>query len=84
MRANVYQIDEDTYCFIRKCFHCQEESKFRISYGEYEALFIHEQYVQDVYPLMSKESREFMISGTHPDCWNEMFNDFDEDGDEEE
>jgi hypothetical protein len=33
---------------------------------------------------MPKEDREFMISGTHPDCWNEMFKDIDEDGDEEE
>jgi hypothetical protein len=28
---------------------------------------------------MPKEEREFMISGTHPDCWNEMFKDTDED-----
>ena len=79
MRANVYMIDDDTYGFNRTCFHCGEESDFRISYDEYKALFIREQYVQDVYPLMPKEDREFMISGTHPDCWNEMFKDTDED-----
>ena len=79
MRANVYMIDDDTYGFNRTCFHCGEESSFRISYDEYKALFIREQYVQDVYPLMPKEDREFMISGTHPDCWNEMFSDIDED-----
>jgi hypothetical protein len=84
MRANVYQIDEDTYSFSRICFHCKEESKFRISYNEYKALFIHEKYVDDVFPFMSKEDKEFMISGTHPDCWNEMFKDIDIDGDEEE
>jgi hypothetical protein len=27
---------------------------------------------------MSNEDREVMISGTHPDCWNAMFPEFDE------
>ena len=83
MRANVYKIDEDTYGFKRNCFHCGEESNFRISFEEYKSLFIHDQYIQDVYPLMPKEDREFMISGTHSHCWNEMFADIDEDSEEE-
>jgi hypothetical protein len=84
MRANVYLIDDNTYGFNRTCFHCEEESSFRISYEEYKRLFINEEYIQDVYPNMPKEDREFMISGTHSHCWNEMFADLDEDAEEDE
>lgn len=34
-----------------------------------------------VCPEMPKETREMLISGTHPDCWDKMFQ---EDADEEE
>ena len=37
--------------------------------------------VQDAFPHMSKEEREVLMTGTHPDCWNIMWAGFD---DEEE
>jgi hypothetical protein len=30
-------------------------------------------YVQDAFPYLSAPEREQLISGTHPKCWDEMF-----------
>jgi hypothetical protein len=79
MRANVYMINENVYGFTRKCFHCGEESEFYLSFDEYERLILNNEYIQDVFPFLSKELREVMISGTHPNCWEEMFSAIDED-----
>ena len=38
-------------------------------------------YIDQVCPEMPKETREMLISGTHPDCWDKMFQ---EDEEEEE
>lgn len=73
MRANVYIVNEDTYGFSKSCMHCGEESHFTLTYDEYVRLIVNNEYIQDVFPHLSKEDREVMISGTHPKCWNEMF-----------
>ena len=31
------------------------------------------EYAQDVFPDTAPDIREWMISGTHPKCWDEMF-----------
>lgn len=77
MRAHVYEIEKDIFGFSRKCFHCGEETEFRITYEEYVRLFADQEYVQDVFPELTNEQREVMISGTHPHCWKEMFGDSD-------
>lgn len=73
MRANIYLMSENVYGFTRTCMHCNEETEFCLSEDEYQRLIINNEYVQDVFPLLGKEDREVMISGTHPKCWNEMF-----------
>jgi hypothetical protein len=83
MRAHVYVIKEDVYGFTRKCFHCSEETEFCLSYEEYVRLFVNQEHVQDVFPNLGKEEREVMISGTHPKCWDEMFAESEEEGEEE-
>lgn len=73
MRANVYMITENIYGFKRNCFHCGEESQFGLNYEDYKRLFLNQEHIQNVFPLMPKEDRELMISGTHAKCWEEMF-----------
>ena len=29
--------------------------------------------IQNCFPDMSEGDREILISGTHPDCWNQLF-----------
>lgn len=35
--------------------------------------------VQDVFPYLSADEREMLVSGICPDCWDDMFGDSDED-----
>jgi hypothetical protein len=70
---NNFQFLDEGVIFSKVCFHCGDESWFRITEKEYKAWVTNDGYIQDVFPHMSNEDREVMISGTHPDCWNAMF-----------
>ena len=35
-------------------------------------------FIQDAWPESTAEQREQVISGTHPECWNEMFGEEDD------
>lgn len=37
------------------------------------------EFVQVAFPTMSADLREVLISGTHPQCWDKMLSDWDED-----
>lgn len=37
------------------------------------------EHIQHAFPDMSAEDREVLISGTHPDCWKELFPEEEED-----
>ena len=38
-------------------------------------------YVQDAFPQLNAEEREFLISGTTPEEWDDLFGDIEEDED---
>ena len=57
----------------RRCIHCGNEVIFLMTKEQYNKWIVENNYVQDVFPHVDKEVREWMISGTHPQCWNEMF-----------
>lgn len=63
----------------RVCIHCEEETNFLMSTEEYNKWQVRNLYVQDVFPHLDKEIREWMISGTHPECWKEVFGEEEED-----
>lgn len=85
MRADdIYEIGDSIYEFTKVCPHCKEKSFFSIDKQEYEELFIKNEFIHVVFPHLSAEEREVMISGTHPGCWIEMFSYLDEDLDEED
>ncbi len=42
--------------------------------------WVTDEHVQDVWPEMSLAEREQIISGTHEECWEEMFADMEEAG----
>ena len=85
MRAeSINLIGESIYEISKKCPHCKERSFFAFNKEEYERLFVKNEFVHVVFPDLSAEEREVMISGTHPKCWNEMFENLDEDLDEDD
>ena len=30
--------------------------------------------IQDIFPYLNADQREQIMTGTHPSCWNQMFN----------
>ena len=40
------------------------------------------EHVQNVWPERSPDERELLMTGTHPKCWDEIFNEGEKDNDE--
>jgi hypothetical protein len=75
---------EEAYFTVKKhCSWCGETVHIDMSIDQYNAYANKTSYVQDIFPHVSKENREMLISGTHPHCWNEMFAELDEEEEEE-
>ena len=63
---------------IKKCMHCKCVTFFKITKEQYEGWFENRTYIEVLFPNLNPQMREMMISGTHPECWNEMFGECDE------
>ena len=61
------------------CLGCGQSTWFTVTEDEFTRIQAGE-HIQRVLPHFSAEDREMLISGTCPDCWEEMFA---EDEDEE-
>lgn len=66
--------DAQATSFIQKiCIHCDDQVFFLMTQDQYDQWVIDKKYIQDVFPHLDRDIREWMISGTHPKCWDEMF-----------
>ena len=57
------------------CFHCHKDGSVIIEATDEqldEWCSSNRRHVQFIFPELSAEIREQMISGTHPVCWDEM------------
>jgi len=63
------------------CAVCDDEVFFLMTQDQYDRWVTNREYCQDVFPHLDKDIREWMISGTHPECWESLFEDegFDDD-----
>jgi len=57
----------------RQCIHCEDETFFLMTKEQYNKWQVRGLYIQIVFPHLDKDIREWMISGTHPACWNQVF-----------
>lgn len=60
----------------KKCLHCGKNGYIIMLQEDYlKGIKAYNQgaFVQDAFPNMSIEHREQIISGTHPECWIEIF-----------
>lgn len=57
----------------KTCSICEKRSILRVDAASYQ-LWQSGMLVQDAFPNMDHATREMFISGTHPECWNSMFN----------
>lgn len=59
------------------CQACTKTSEFTLD-DEKVSRWQAGAYIQDVWPEMTMNDRELIISGTHPKCWEELFAEEDE------
>lgn len=69
----------ETIC--KRCFHCGDTSFIQLNASDLNR-YQSGEYAQDAFSYLTAEQREIIISGTHPECWNELFGK-DEEEDEE-
>ncbi len=57
------------------CNFCGKTGEVEVTEAEYEAYasMSHGQHIQDILPNLSADTREMLITGTHPKCWADMF-----------
>jgi hypothetical protein len=56
----------------RKCLHCGKPGYLNVNEDELFA-YLTGKHAQEAFPNLSAPLREQIISGTHPECWEEMF-----------
>ncbi len=61
----------------KPCIMCGNTSELRLERDRVKRWLAGE-HVQNVFPDMSADRRELLITGTHPACWDAMFADEDE------
>ena len=59
------------------CLHCEEQSIVEIDVEGYHK-WRSGMLLQDAFPGMDLYKREMLLTGTHPKCWEEMFEEFNE------
>lgn len=61
------------YPHTTTCIYCGDDMTFIMTKAQHKSWKIHGNYIQDVFPHLDSATRESMISGTHPQCWDEIF-----------
>lgn len=73
MMANKVVFDGDTVVVHNFCVWCRKNGSFVLTPKQYHDIVVRGKFIQDVFPDLDDDEREFMISGTHAVCWDEMF-----------
>jgi hypothetical protein len=63
-----------------KCPMCGEASIVEMTGDQFEHL-AESGHIQDLFPDWTPDQRELLITGTHKECWDQMFADEDTDDD---
>jgi hypothetical protein len=56
------------------CPACNEWSTVIVEEDDYGA-WVAGLFVQDAFPYLNADSRELLMTGTHPECWESIFTD---------
>lgn len=62
------------YLYVKtaRCFHCGQEGVVSVPQEGYD-LWKAGIHAQNALPFTPAEVREQLMTGTHPECWTEMF-----------
>ena len=55
-----------------KCSVCGNQSILDVVHEDYDK-WAAGAFVQDAFPYLSADQRELLITGTHPECWDQLF-----------
>ena len=58
----------------KPCIHCNETSAITVDAAAHRR-WRSGALIQDAFPDMDADTRELLISGIHPACWDAMFGD---------
>jgi hypothetical protein len=64
---------------VRQCVVCNTESSVEVDTKKYfmwqraRATGESGNHIQDVFPELTPDEREVLLSGTHPECWDGMW-----------
>lgn len=71
--TNPYMV-EARHRMIPACSVCRTFTPVLLDGFDYFRFFVEGKlHVQQVFPYLSAEQREILISGTHPACWTRLF-----------
>ena len=73
MMATKVEFNGDAVVVHNFCVHCRTAGMYQITLAQWNAWQVMGQFIQHVFPDKTPDEHEFMISGTHSVCWNEMF-----------
>jgi len=61
-----------TLLTTKRCMYCKQTSRVELDTARLKA-WRDGMLIQKAFPDMDADTREVLISGTHPGCWNRMF-----------
>jgi hypothetical protein len=64
----------DKVTVTRRCQWCRKESSITVDREAFDR-WQRGELIQNVFPDIPKDEREILISGTHPACWDAMWED---------
>ena len=70
--SNTYLV-EARHGLILPCIHCRKFRPILLDGNEYWNFFMRGVPIERAFPSLTLEQREILISGTHPECWAELF-----------
>ena len=63
------------------CIYCKEQYIFEVNLDKFRAYIYGALKAQNAFDNLKPEEREMFISGTCPNCWNEIFKNDDDEND---
>jgi hypothetical protein len=74
--------DKNVTHLKQQCLHCKLEYTILVDTDKYRD-WVNGELCQNVWPHFNAGQREQIISGMHPECWEELFGMFDQDDEDD-
>lgn len=55
------------------CFHCRETNEITLDFMSFMRWYNGDGLIQDIFPSLDADQRELIMTGTHSECWKEIF-----------